>query len=81
MFRRGGLIVSGLLLSRLLALADISDTVISINQVVAKGVKFGHYSIGAKILSFDSLFLKNYSMNSLADVLAQNSLVNITSGD
>lgn len=79
MFRRGGLIVSGLILSTLLAFADIADTVIPINQVVAKGVKFGHYAIGAKILSIDSAILKNYSMNSLADLLSQNSVVNITS--
>ncbi len=79
MYRRGGLIVAGLILSSLLAFADIADTVICIDQVVAKGVRFEHYSIGAKILKIDSAMLQNYAMNSLAELLSQHSLVNVTS--
>lgn len=62
-----------------LAMADISDTIIAIEPVVAKGVKFDQLSVGTKSIEVDTFQLKQYRTSSLADLLQQQSVVNITS--
>jgi vitamin B12 transporter len=59
--------------------ADITDTIFAIEQVVAKGVKFDGYSHGAKLLPIDSFQIAINQMNSVAELFAQQSLVNVTS--
>ena len=61
------------------AFADIADTVIAIKEVVTKGVKFDGYSVGAKLVPIDSFQLSLNQMNSVAELFAQQSLVNVTS--
>jgi vitamin B12 transporter len=54
--------------------AGISDTIV-LDKVVAKGIKFGTITTGAKFYSIDSLTLKSFQSGSLADLLQQQSLV------
>ncbi len=58
--------------------ANLTDSTIVLEEVVAKGVKFDGFSIGAKVYSFDSIIIQNYSSNSLADLLLQHSQVSLT---
>lgn len=59
--------------------AEITDTVIVLKEVEAKGVRFEAFSTGAKVFAFDSIMLSTSKQQSLADLLAQNSLVQVTS--
>lgn len=77
MFRRGGLIIVAILQSGLLAYADIGDTVIALEKVVAKGIRFDNYSAGSKIVHVDTLQLALNRMSSVAELLSQQSLVSI----
>lgn len=79
MLRRGGLIVIGLVLLPMLVFADIADTVIALEKVVAKGVRFDNYTLGAKVVHIDSFVFMNNRLNSVAELLSTNSSVNMTS--
>lgn len=78
MLKKGGLVVVAFILSGVLAYADIVDTIIPINAVVTKGVKFDKYSAGTKVISIDTFQHSLYQMNSVAELLSYQSLVNIS---
>jgi iron complex outermembrane receptor protein len=59
--------------------ADISDTIIALEPVVAKGVKFEHVSAGAKLVPIDSFQLTMNQMSSVAELFMKQSLVSVTS--
>ena len=68
-YRKKLILVALALLPVLTSKADIADTVINLDKVVIKGLKFNSYSIGTKVYSIDTLALKIFSTGSLADVL------------
>lgn len=78
MTKRGLFIVLACLTTFCPLKANLSDSLIVLEEVVAKGVKFDGFSIGAKVYSFDSVTIQNYSSNSLADLLLQHSQVSLT---
>lgn len=79
MLKRGVLFIYGLLVCYAFAYADIADTIIVLDEVVAKGVKFDRYSIGAKIIRVDSFTFSTNKLNSIAELLAGQSAVTLTS--
>ena len=67
---RKKLVIAVLLLCAVLfAKADISDTLIHIDKVVIKGLKFNDHTTGSKIYTIDTLTLKMFASGSLADIL------------
>jgi vitamin B12 transporter len=54
--------------------SNVADTIV-LDKVVAKGVKFNGFSIGAKSYTIDSLSLKTYYSSSLADLIQEQNLV------
>ena len=68
-YRKKLVITTLLLCAVLFAKADISDTLIHIDKVVIKGLKFSEHAIGSKIYSIDTLTLKMFAAESLADIL------------
>jgi len=63
------LILASTLFTTLIVRAEITDTVISLDKVIVRGVKFNEYTSGSKIYSIDSLTLKTFGSGSLADIL------------
>jgi vitamin B12 transporter len=59
--------------------AQVSDSVIVLKEVEAKGIRFGKYTLGAKIFTFDSTTLATNKSGSIADLLSSRSLVSINS--
>lgn len=78
MFVRG-IFVCVLVGFHLLAKADIGDTIIALDPVYTKGVRFEDPSVGAKLIPIDSFQLELNQMRSLAEVLNQQSFVNLGS--
>ncbi len=68
-YRKKLVIVAFSLCSVLFAKADISDTLIHIDKVVVKGLKFNEHTTGSKIYTIDTLTLKMFATGSLADIL------------
>lgn len=72
-------------LSLLLALcspvlhAEITDTVIVLKEVEARGVRFGKYTLGAKVFTIDSATLVSFSSSSVAELLSLYSLASVKS--
>jgi vitamin B12 transporter len=67
------------ILSTCITKAGISDSIIVLDQVTAKAVKFGGTTAGAKLYSVDSLTLKLYQSGSLADLLRNQSMIALKS--
>jgi iron complex outermembrane receptor protein len=59
--------------------AQHSDSLIILKEVEAKGVRFGKYTPGAKVFTFDSATLASYTSGSVADLLSMHSLASINS--
>lgn len=74
-----GVFIPVLVLIVKLASANITDTIIALEPVVAKGIKFDNVSVGAKLIPIDTFQLSVNQMNSIAELFAQQSLVSITS--
>ena len=68
-YRKKLVITAFLLYAVLLVKADISDTLIHIDKVVIRGLKFNDHTTGSKIYSIDTLTLKMFASGSLADIL------------
>jgi iron complex outermembrane receptor protein len=63
-------LIAGLLvLVSLIARADITDTLIYLDKVIVRELKFNEYSPGSKVYSIDTLTLKTFGTGSLADIL------------
>ncbi|MBN1117103.1 MAG: TonB-dependent receptor plug domain-containing protein [Bacteroidales bacterium] len=56
---------------------QITDSVFVIQEVVAKGPRFGKYTLGANVSPIDSSILQLYQTNSVAEILNFQSLVAI----
>lgn len=78
MIRRGLAFILILHVLTDVALADVKDTVIAINEVVAKGVRFDRHFIGATIITIDSLQRESYELLSLTDLLLAQPAATVT---
>ena len=76
---RNGVLISVLLVTVKLVSASITDTIIALDPVVTKGVKFENISVGAKLVPIDSFQIAMNQMQSVAELFAQQSLVTVTS--
>lgn len=75
---KNGVLITVLLVTVRLVSANITDTIIALDPVVAKGVKFENVSVGAKLVPIDSFQLTLNQMNSVAELLLRQSLVSVT---
>ncbi len=68
-----------LLLSTFAAFSSISDTLIALEPVVAKGVKFNRQIVGAKMISLDTFQLAVNPLTPLSEILSYQSITTVTS--
>lgn len=74
-----GLIILILMVAYQPVKADLGDTIIYIDEVVATGVRFDNYSTGASLTTIDSTLISTYQTATLTDLLNDQSLVSIKS--
>ncbi len=60
-------------------LADMADTVIALEAVVSRGIKFERIHAGSRMIEADSLQLAHYQNTFLSDLLANMSIVQVSS--
>lgn len=74
-----GIVFLLLALSGNLVHAEITDTIIAIDEVETRAVRFGRYTPGSRVIVIDSSILQAYSFASLADLLTVHSPASVNS--